>query len=175
MASEKFKNWIYKYKAFSCKFAQKHSFRAKSHFKILFVWLVWNKEISLWSRVRFECLLWVQHLRKYMSFEYDKSLTWLCESDVLCIDWWAYRIGKLVVVVVQTLQTSSQNPLGHPKPNYAPPLTKGEWGGGVRILLLLRIPSASAYLLVCILSSEPMGGFWPNSHIHTIGTGQRND
>ena len=35
-----------------------------------------------------------------------------------------YRIGRLVDVIVYTLQTSSQKPLGQSKPNYAPPLQK---------------------------------------------------
>ena len=42
-------------------------------------------------------------------------------------------------------------------------------------VFLVRILSASAFLLVCIPSPEPMGGFWPNLHIHITGSGERID
>ena len=40
---------ICKYEDLTREFDQKYSFRAKSHFESLLVWLVWYKEISLWG------------------------------------------------------------------------------------------------------------------------------
>ena len=47
--------------------------------------------------------------------------------------------------------------------------------GGGGILLLVWIPLASALLIVCTLSPEPMAGFGPKLHRHIIGREVRSD
>ena len=48
--------------------------------------------------------------------------------------------------------------------NYVPPTRR------TYCFWLVRIPSAFVLLLVCTLSTEPVGRLWPNLHIQIIGT-----